>query len=113
MLEEELDKQVRAYIASLRENEAVINTAIVMACAQGVVKSYDSNLLECNEGHISLTKNWAKYLMERMGFVKRQASTKAIVSVSDFDQLKSQFVFDVKAIIQMEEIPGELVINWD
>ena len=48
-----------------------------------------------------------------MGFVKRQASTKAKVSVSDFVQLKSQFVFDVKAIIEMEEIPGELVINWD
>ena len=34
------------------------------------------------------------------------------MSVADFDQLKSQFVFDVKASIGMEEIPGELVINW-
>ena len=84
-----------------------------MACAQGVVKSYDSYLLECNGGHISFTKNWAKYLMERMEFVKRRASTKAKVFVSDFDQLKSQFVFDVKAIVKMEEIPGEFVINWD
>ena len=36
-------------------------------------KSYDSNLLECNGGHIALTKHWPKYLMERMGFVKCQA----------------------------------------
>ena len=84
-----------------------------MACAEGVVKSYDSNLLVCNGGHMLLTKHWAKYLMEWMGFVKRQASTKAKVSVSDFQQLKAQFVFDVKAVIEMEEIPGELVINWD
>lgn len=97
----------------LRQNGAVVNTAITMACAEGVVKSYDRNLLECNGGHISLTKHWAKYLMERMGFVKRRASTKAKVSVSDFDQLKAQFVFDIKAIIEMEEIPGELVISWD
>ena len=69
------------------------------------MKSYDSNLLECNGGHISLTKNWAKYLMERMGFVKRRASTKADVSAFDFDKLKSQFLFDIKAIIEMEEIP--------
>ena len=103
MLREGLDKQVQAYLVSLRENGAVINiaTCIAMACAQGGVKSYDSNLLECNGGHISLTKNWTKYLMERMGFVKRRASTKAKVSVSDFDQLKSQFVFDVKAIVEI------------
>lgn len=54
-----------------------------------------------------------KYLMERMGFVKRRASTKAKVSVSDFQQLKVQFVIDVKVVIEMEEILGELVINWD
>ena len=60
-----------------------------------------------------MTKDWAKYLMERMGFVKRRASTKAKVSVSDFNQLKAQFVFDVKAVIEMEDIPCKLVINWD
>ena len=84
-----------------------------MACAEGIVKSYDSNLLECNGGHIVLTKGWAKYLMKCMGFVKRRASTKAKVSVSDFEQLKAQFIFDVKALIEMEEIPGALVINWN
>ena len=51
--------------------------------------------------------------MERMGYVKRRASTKAKVTASDFDKLKSQFLFDIKAIIEMEEIPAELVINWD
>ena len=109
----ELDKQVQAYLTALRENGAVINTAIVMACAEGVVKNHDSNLLESNGGHICLTKYWARYLMERMGYVKRRASTKAKVSVADFDSFKSQFVFDVKAVIEMEEVPGELVINWD
>ena len=111
MLGEELDKRVHAYLTSLRENGAVINTAITMACALGVVKSHDSNLLECNGGHISLTKNWSKYLMECMRFVKRRASTKAKVSVSDFEHLKAQFVFDVKVTIEMEEVPGDLVIK--
>lgn len=50
--------------------------------------------------------------MEHTGFAKWRASMKAKVSVSDFDQLKAQFVFDVKAITEMEEIPGELAINW-
>ena len=51
--------------------------------------------------------------MERMGFVKCQASTKPKVSVSDINSLKAKFIFVVKVIIQMEEIPSDLVINWD
>ena len=60
-----------------------------------------------------MTKQWAKYLMEHMGLVKRRASMKAKVSLSDFDRLKAQFLFDVKVMIEMKEIPPELVINWD
>ena len=113
LLGEDLDKQVREYLVSLRENGAIINTAITIACAKGVLKNYDSNLLECNGGHILLIKHWAKYLMERMGFVKRRASTKANVSIADFDHFKAQFAYDVKAIIMLKEIPCQLVINWD
>ena len=113
MLGDDLDKQVRAYLTSLRENGAAVNTAIAIACATGIVKSHDSNLLECNGGHVLLTKHWAKYLLRRMGFVKRRASTAAKVSPSCFEKLKAQFNFDIKAVIEMEEIPSELVINWD
>lgn len=68
MLGEELDKQVHTYLRAFRENGAIV---IAIACAQGVIKAHDSNLLVCNGGHISLTKPWAKYLLNRMGFVKR------------------------------------------
>ena len=51
--------------------------------------------------------------MERMGFVKRRATTKAKVSVSDINSPKAKFIFVVKVMIQMEEIPRDLVINWD
>lgn len=47
----DLDRQVRAYLEALRENGAVVNTAFTVACARGVVKNFDSNLLECNEGN--------------------------------------------------------------
>ena len=56
LLGEELDQQVKAYLTSFCENGAVINTAIIIACAEGIVKSKDSNLLACNGGNISLTK---------------------------------------------------------
>lgn len=51
LLGEKLDEQVRQYLTTLRKAGAVINTAIVLACAEGVVKSEDSNLLACNGGH--------------------------------------------------------------
>ena len=67
----------------------------------------------CNGGHISLTKTWAQSILKRMGYVKRRASTKAKVTVANFDAQKALFLHDVKSIIVMEEIPPQLVINWD
>lgn len=113
LLGEELDEQVKTYILALRNNGAVINSAIVIGCATGIVKSHDSNLLKCNGGHINITKHWALSLLHRLGFVKRKSSTKAKVTVSDFEEKKAQFLFDIESIIVMEEIPSDLVINWD
>ena len=47
-----------------------------------------------------------------MGFFKRKANTKVKVSVEDFEK-KDIFLADIKAIVTMEEIPPELVLNWD
>ena len=85
----------------------------MIATGQGIVKDCDSNLLSENGGHISLTKDWAKYLLKRMNFVKRCSSSTAKVSVDNFILLKSQFIFDIQSIVEMEEIPGDLIINWD
>ena len=113
LLEEELEMQVRAYLTTLRENGAVVNTAIAIACAEGIVRNKDSNLLAPNGGHIALTKHWGRHLLRRMGYVKRRASTKAKVTIQNFEELKAQFLLDVKVIVEMEEIPFNLVINWD
>ena len=113
LLGEELDKQVQAYLTSFRESGAVVNTAITMACAEGIVRSADSNLLAVNGGHILITKDWAKNILHPIGFVKRRASTKAKVTVEDFEEKKDQFLLDIKAVVTLEDIPFDLVINWD
>ena len=41
-----MDRQLQEYIKSLREAKAVINSAIVISAAEGIVKSHDS-LLTC------------------------------------------------------------------
>ena len=45
--------------------------------------------------------------------MKRRASTKAKIDIDDFEAVKEQFVFDIKVVVEMEEIPYELIINWD
>ena len=97
----------------MRERGAVVNTAIVLGVAQGIVRNHDSNWLACNGGHICLGKPWAKYLLSRMGYVKRQGSTSAKITVSNFEELKEHFSIDVKAAVEIEEIPAGLIINWD
>ena len=72
LLGNELDVQVQAYVNALRLNGRIVNTAIVIATGEGIVKDHDSNLLCENGGHIKLTKDWAKYLLQRMNFVKRR-----------------------------------------
>ena len=107
-----MDRQLQEYIKSLREAKVVINSAIVISIPEGIVKSHDSNLLESNGGHIKCTKHWAKYFLNRLGYVKQKATTKSISSV-DFTTQKEQFLFDIQTIIEMEDILNELVINWD
>ena len=51
-----------------------------------------------NLSHILLTKNWAKSLLRCLGYVKRRASSKANISISEFEAHKDQFAFDVKSM---------------
>ena len=69
----------------------------------------DANLLSlCH-----LTEGWAKYLLRRMGFVKRKGTTKAKGSVEDFEEVKRKYLQDMELVISMDEIPDDLVINFD
>ena len=92
LLGEKLEMQTRDYLQTLRANGAVVNTSIAIGCAEGLVMNEDSNLLASNGGHIVLTKHWGKHLLGRMGFVKRRASTKAKVTVEDFEALRHSFL---------------------
>ena len=48
-----------------------------------------------------------------MGFVKRKASSAAKVPVEEFADIKAQFLSDIQAIVELEEIPKALVFNRD
>ena len=113
LLGQELDRQVQAYLISLREAGGVVNTFIAIAAAMGIIRWHDSNLLAVNGGHIVLTKHWAQYLLQRMGYVKRKDSSKAKITVENLASLKEQYLLDIRGVVDMEEIAQDLILNWD
>jgi len=54
-----------------------------------------------DRGGINFTKDWANWLLARMGYVKRKATTKAKVSPELFDNVKTQFLSDIWTIVAM------------
>ena len=54
-----------------------------------------------------------KIPFSRMGFLKRKGNTKSMVSIEHFDELKELFLLEFNNTVEMEEVPTELVINWD
>ena len=113
LLGPELDKVVQEYVEATRAVGGVVNTAIVMAAAVGIVSSRDITKLSLYGGHIHITKPWAKSLLKRMGYVKRKCSNAGKISVRRFTELQEAFLADIKAEVLMNDIPDELVINWD
>jgi len=53
--------------------------------------SYQEEMLASAGGSVVLTKDWAHYPLQRMGYVKWKATTKAKNTVEDFDTVKSNF----------------------
>ena len=55
----------------MRNGGTAINTTIVMAAAEAIVKGKDVNLQNSGgSGGIKITKWWAQSLLNRMGMVK-------------------------------------------
>ena len=63
-----------------------------MASATAIVRRADRNLISENGGPLSITFNWVKSLLYRMGFVKRRGSTAMKMIVNNFESIKEQFV---------------------
>ena len=61
-----------------------------------------------------LNRHWAYSLLRHMKFVQRRATTsKSKHSNQNFSALKKSFLEDVVTTVEMEEIPPELIMNWD
>ena len=48
-----------------------------------------------------------------MGFVKRKASSSAKITPEESDKQKKNFLRDIRNVISMDQIPSELIVNFD
>ena len=114
MLGEELDKSVQVYLRKVRECGGVVTSRIAVAAARGILLHYDRSMLAEFGGHVQFNLPWGYSLLKRMNFVNRKATTsKSKHAVSNFEQLKQAFLDDVCTTVMMEEIPPQLILNWD
>ena len=109
-----LDTKVQMYLKKVTEGGGVISARIAVAAARGILLTCDKSLLIEFEGHVELNRHWAYLLFQRMNFVQRKVTTaKSKLAITDFNWIKEQFLEEVVATVKMEEIPLELILNWD
>ena len=64
-----------------------------MQLEKAIVSRVDRSLLAENGDPVTLSKNWVKSLLYRLK--------------------KQQILLDIRAVVEMEEIPPQLVFKWD
>ena len=91
----------------------IVNRAIVIAAARGIVEHNNPSLLCEHGGTIQLGKKWADSLMTRMNYAKRKATKAARKVPVDFSEIKLAFLKRIVDCVKDHNIPSELIINWD
>ena len=114
-LDEKLDTEIKQYIQCVRANGTPISKVLVQAAAEGYLINRDRTVFVGYGGHVSLTADWARLLLHRMGYVKRKGITKANTKLPEegFQQMKASFLQQTVAVVTAHNIPPELIINLD
>ena len=108
------DRMLQAYLRKVREAGAVVSSRIVIPAAKGLMMTLDQAKLTEFGGYMSFSKSWAHSLLHRMGYVQRKATTsKSKMTEANFSDLKQSFLSNLRDIVIMDEVPLELVLNWD
>lgn len=114
LLLNDLDGKVQVYIEKVRSKGGSISSRTAIVVARALLMKYDRSSLEEFGGPVSLKMSWAHSLFKRMNYVQRKATTsQPKLSGQDFDKLKEDFLNDIATTVLMEEIPAELIMNFD
>ena len=92
ILGKSLDEIVQKYILSIREADGIVNTPIVMAGAQGIIKNIDRTMLAEYGGPAQLTRGWVNSILKRMNYTRRAGTTQAKITPQDFEEHRVNFL---------------------
>ena len=114
LIGDKIDNMMQAYIRRVSEQGGPVSSQIVIGAARGIVATLSEAKLKEFGGHIDLNRHWVLSLFHPMHFVQRKATTaKGKDSLENFAEKKREFLDDLVTSVQMEEVPPELVLNWD
>ena len=109
LLGEKLDCHLQGKILGMRSRGTPIGTSVVIGIGTGILIKHK----KATASSFKFTKEWAKNVLRWMGYTKRKANSKYKVNPINFDEIKQQYLLDISAAVEMEDIPPSLVINWD
>ena len=113
LLGTKLDLLLQERIIAMRERGTSIGSGTVIGMGRGILLKHEKSSLHKFGGPITLNKDWAGGVLCRMQFTKRRANYKSKVLPSNFDDIKEQFLLDIRRVVVMEDILKQLLINWD
>lgn len=113
MLGDKIDQQVQDNITATRANVGIINTTIISSIRNAALLSQDKSRHIDHGGDVYLTRHWAASVMHRMGLVKRRGCSTAKPEITNYEELKTQYLSRIKKAVNDNNIPDELVIIWD
>ena len=113
ILGKSLDKYLQDTIVSMTSRGTAIGSSVVVGIGRGILLKHDRASLDEFGGPIKLNKEWARSVLRRMGFSKRRANSKSKLTPSNFTEIKELYLTDIYSVVKFEEIPDELVLNWD
>ena len=109
LLGSKLDGHLQHLLVGMKARGTSVGTTVVMGVAEGILMKYKSQF----KSGIKSNKEWAQSILHLMGFTKRKANSKSKVLPENFDEIRDQFLTDVRSVIEMEDVPPSMVINWD
>ena len=113
LLGTKLDLLLQERIIPMRERGTSIGSGTVIGIGRGILLKHEKSRLHKFGGPITLSKDWAIGVLRRMQFTNRRANSKSKVLPSNFDDIEEHFLLDIRSVVVMEDIPKQLLINWD
>lgn len=84
-----------------------------MSIPRAVLMFHQKSLLSEFGGPITIEKSLAESILRRMGYAKQKRTKSVKVLPSNFENVKADFLQQIKTVVKKHSIPESLIINVD